>query len=181
MMELGFQHSLTYLKASYSPLGLRCSSDGKESACNAGDSRDTGQIPGWGRSPREENSKQPTPAFLPGEFHGPRSLVGYSPWDLKESDMIERLSLSLSLSLPFTWFGERKSAVWRQEESIEDPEVCSQTSCNRLRPSTSRPVFRRDQARGVLFHCLQMVTGLNFRCVVCRVEPANLLLPLLPP
>ena len=23
---------------------------------------------------------QPTPVFLPGEFHGRRSLVGYSPW-----------------------------------------------------------------------------------------------------
>ena len=25
-------------------------------------------------------TKQPTPVFLPGEFLGPRSLVGYSPW-----------------------------------------------------------------------------------------------------
>ena len=24
---------------------------------------------------------QPTPVFLPGEFHGQRSLVDYSPWD----------------------------------------------------------------------------------------------------
>jgi len=24
--------------------------------------------------------QQPTPVFLPGEFHGQRSLVGYSPW-----------------------------------------------------------------------------------------------------
>ena len=24
--------------------------------------------------------------FLPGEFHGQRSLVGYSPWGHKESD-----------------------------------------------------------------------------------------------
>ena len=31
----------------------------------------------------------PTPVFLPGEFHGQRSLVGYSPWDGKESDMTE--------------------------------------------------------------------------------------------
>ena len=23
---------------------------------------------------------QPSPVFLPGEFHGQRSLVGYSPW-----------------------------------------------------------------------------------------------------
>ena len=28
----------------------------------------------------------PTPAFLPGESHGHRSLVGYSPWGRKESD-----------------------------------------------------------------------------------------------
>ena len=28
---------------------------GKESACNAGDTGDTGSIPGWGRSPGEGN------------------------------------------------------------------------------------------------------------------------------
>ena len=28
----------------------------------------------------------PTLVFLPGEFHGQRSLVGYSPWGHKESD-----------------------------------------------------------------------------------------------
>ena len=35
--------------------------------------------------------------FLPGEFHGQRSLAGYSPWGRKESDKTERLTLSLSL------------------------------------------------------------------------------------
>ena len=30
---------------------------------------------------------QPTPIFLPGEFHGQRSLAGYSPWNRIESDM----------------------------------------------------------------------------------------------
>ena len=38
---------------------------------------------------------QPTPIFLPGEFQGQRSLAGYSPWGHKESDMTERLTLSL--------------------------------------------------------------------------------------
>ena len=33
----------------------------------------------------------PTPVFLPGEFHGQRSLVGYSPWGRKESDTAEQL------------------------------------------------------------------------------------------
>ena len=35
---------------------------------------------------------QPTPVFLPGEFHGQRSLVGYSPWGCKESDTTEQLT-----------------------------------------------------------------------------------------
>ena len=32
---------------------------------------------------------QPTPVFSPGEFHGQRSLVGYSPQGHTESDMTE--------------------------------------------------------------------------------------------
>ena len=54
--------------------GFPGDADGKKSACNAGD--------------REWLS---TPVFLPGEFHGQRSLVCYSPWGLKESDMTEWL------------------------------------------------------------------------------------------
>ena len=29
--------------------------------------------------------------FLPGKFHGQRSLEGYSPWGHKESDVTERV------------------------------------------------------------------------------------------
>ena len=36
------------------------------------------------------------PVFLPGEFHGQRSLAGYSPWGHKESDVTEWLILSPS-------------------------------------------------------------------------------------
>ena len=35
---------------------------------------------------------QPTPVVLPGKFHGQMSLMGYSLWDHKESDMAERLN-----------------------------------------------------------------------------------------
>ena len=35
----------------------------------------------------------PTPVFLPGESNEQRSLVGYSPWDNKESDTTEQLTL----------------------------------------------------------------------------------------
>ena len=35
---------------------------------------------------------QATPVFLPGEFQGQRSLVCYSPWCRKGSDMTDRLT-----------------------------------------------------------------------------------------
>ena len=58
------------------------SSDGKEYTCNAGD---PGFDPWVGKTPWRRKW-QPTPVLLPGEFHGRRSLVGYSPWDRKELD-----------------------------------------------------------------------------------------------
>ena len=57
----------------------------KASAWNAGD---PGSIPGLGRSPGE-GKWHPTPVLLPGESHGGRSLVRYSPWGHKELDMTE--------------------------------------------------------------------------------------------
>ena len=50
-------------------LGLPRLLSGKESACNAGDTGDSGLIPGWGISPRGR-ARPRTPLFLPGESHG---------------------------------------------------------------------------------------------------------------
>ena len=38
----------------------------------------------------------PTPVFLPGKFHGQRSLVGYSSWGHKELNTSEWLTLNFS-------------------------------------------------------------------------------------
>ena len=65
--------------------GFPGGSDGKESTCNAGD---PGLIPGLGRS-TWRSERQTIPLFWPGEFHGLRSLVGYSPQGLKELDTTE--------------------------------------------------------------------------------------------
>ena len=43
---------------------------------------------------------QPIPVFLPGEFHGQRSLAGYSPWGRTESDTTERLTVHYVPGLP---------------------------------------------------------------------------------
>ena len=63
---------------------------GKESA-NAGKAREHRFSPWVWKIPwrRKQHS---TPVFLPGESHGQRSLVGYSPWGHKEQDMTEWLN-----------------------------------------------------------------------------------------
>ena len=47
----------------------------------------------WVRSQGQEDllrrAPQPIPLFLPGESHAQSSLVSYSPWSCKESDMTE--------------------------------------------------------------------------------------------
>ena len=50
----------------------------KNTPASAGDIRDMSLIPRLERSPGGGNGNN-TPAFLPGESHGRRSLAGYSP------------------------------------------------------------------------------------------------------
>ena len=63
-------------------------SNGKGSASNVGD---LGLIPGLRRSPGEENGNLLQYSCLENPMD--RGLVGYSPWDHKESDMTEQLTL----------------------------------------------------------------------------------------
>ena len=70
----------------------------KASACNV---RDLGSIPGSGRSPWR-SKWQPTLVFLPGESHGWRSLVGYSPRVTKSRTQLSDFTFtSISLSAFF--------------------------------------------------------------------------------
>ena len=68
--------------------GFPGGSNGKESACNAGD---PGLISGLGRS-YGEGKGYPLQYSCVENPHGQRSLEGYSPWGCKELDTIERLS-----------------------------------------------------------------------------------------
>ena len=68
-----------------SPMGFLGGSDGKASCLQC---ERPGFDPWVGKTPWRRKW-QPTPVFLPGESHGLRSLVGYSPWGCKESDTTE--------------------------------------------------------------------------------------------
>ena len=66
---------------------------------------------------------QPTPVFLPGEFHEQRSLVGFSPWGHRESDTTERLTLLLySSNSPVFYYSSSVGFLlrWRCGDAVKD-------------------------------------------------------------
>ena len=89
-------------------LGFPGGSDSKEYAYNCG-------RPGfhpWFQKIPWRRAWQPTPVFLPGEFHGQRRLVGYSLWDCKESDTTEWIKLSHYVLILFWPLKHERDFCW---------------------------------------------------------------------
>ena len=53
----------------------------------------------WVRKTSWRREWHPIPLLLPGKSHGQRSLAGYSPWDLKESDTTSQLNKTYLLKI----------------------------------------------------------------------------------
>ena len=68
---------------------------------------------------------QSTPVFLPGEFHGQRSLAGYSPQDRKKSDVTEQLAQKKKTS----YLGSRDSFCRIHKMLLEENKSYLKT-CN---------------------------------------------------
>ena len=70
---------------------------------------------------------QHIPVFLPVEFHGQRSLVGYSPWSRKESDMTELLHSLIHSSLNVQYLDQvLKSFIdtqWEIKDSVMERKL----------------------------------------------------------
>ena len=73
---------MNWIGSHLAPNGLPRWCSGKESACQAGVTRDAGLIPGLGRCPREGNGN-------PLQYSCLENLAAYSPQGLKVSDMTE--------------------------------------------------------------------------------------------
>ena len=75
-----FHFKLANIKCEYPYIlqGFPGGASGKEPTCQGKKHKRCGLDPwvAW----------QPTPVFLPGEYHEQRSLAGYSPWGRKEWD-----------------------------------------------------------------------------------------------
>ena len=131
LLNLGYSSTLpgSLCSAPSVLITQHCSgSDRKESACNV---RDLGSIPGLGRSPGGGHGN-PLQYSCPGESHGQRSLVGYSPWGRKELDMTERLS---TVHCDLIYLLPSEQAYWKQKlyPNLFVPSIPHQSQTHRER------------------------------------------------
>ena len=82
----------------------------------------------WVRKIPWRRKWQPTPVLLPGESHGRRSLVGYSPRGRKESDTTERLHFHFHFGA--SWAGNKDTVLlyWTVKYTEAQPlaeDVCT--------------------------------------------------------
>ena len=119
-------------------------SDGKASACNAGD---PGSIPQSGRFPWRRKW-QLTPVFLPGKFHGWRSLVRLQSLGSQRVGHDWRTSLSLYVQ-EGTWLS--KAVSWVTQNSGWDGSRLSRKTEDDERAASPLPVcpWRLKQAHGL--------------------------------
>ena len=101
-------------------IGLPSWLSGKESTCQ------------WGRCGFDpwvgkilwRRKWQPTPVFLPGEFHGQRTLAGYSPLGCRSQTRLKWLSVHNIGYMHFFFCKVRVSIhiiFWKQNEFIYQP------------------------------------------------------------
>ena len=88
----------------------------KNLPANAGDIRDVGAIPRWGRSHRVRNGN-PFQYSCLEKSQRERSLAGCSPWSHEESDMTELLSTHMYRS----WVGALESSAVGVSPSSQHP------------------------------------------------------------
>ena len=130
---------------------------------NAGDLKRCKFNP-WVRKILWRRAWQPTPIFLPGESHGQRSLVGYSPWGHRELDMTEATEHTHT---------NQREALGRHREKAAACEPRKGASAETNPAAISTP--SRQDCEKVNFSCSSPCS-----VVLCHGSPTKLLCALRP-
>ena len=175
-------------------VGFPSGSDGKEPACQCRQGQRQGINP-WVRKIPWRRKWQLAPVFLPGEFHGQRSLEGYSPQGCKESDTNEHACHAWR---PYkTW--TQYTGVWghiyflwrfraviggRKEESrtLRSTSVCEKfkSRCNLKSLNDLLEMILKDERPSICRHPV-VIWGTSICSCICTENPAFFLLECLPP
>ena len=89
-LQHALQQGTTGQHFTVSTTGIRGSPGGSDDKESAGDTGDSGST--LRREDPQRREWLPTAVFLPGEFHGQRSLASYSPWGRKQLATTKQLT-----------------------------------------------------------------------------------------
>ena len=138
---------------------------GKESVCHC---RRCGFDP-WARKIPWSRKWQHIPVFLPGKFHGERSLLGYSPWRCKELDKTEQLSSRSRLVIYYISLVSQLLLLWVYT-----------VPCSDFIFSTCPLIFgnMNEALECVLWECCYLVAQLYLTFLQCHgLYPSRLFCP----
>ena len=139
----------------FCPSALLWCPSSRQSACQCWRCR---LVPWVWKSPRRREW-QPTPAFLPGEFLGQRSLAGYSPWGCKKLDMTERLHLLTNFCYLFffiiVYFLATSWGMWDLSSSSRD-QTCALCIGNTGVLTTGKPILLKKNSKNQLLSHVQL-------------------------
>ena len=85
---------------------------------------------------------EPTPVLLPGKFHGWRSLIGYSPWGGKESDMTEQLHFHFTFFRKGQWNALETTRVTKSSGKIVSEKELRRNGDFQRRENYQMPVYQ---------------------------------------
>ena len=121
--------ALSFLHPCLCLVGFPGDANGKEHACQCRRHR----FDPWVRMIPWRRAWQPTPVILPGNFHGQRSLSGYSPRGHKEMDRTEQLSTHIRTHHIFSFYCSNKNsqrAMWPEAKNhVRQPFFHAATTC----------------------------------------------------
>ena len=105
---------------------------------------------------------------MPGEFHGQRSLVGYSPWGCKELDTTEQLTFSFTAFILFFFLGHicQDRGHRRGDKTIWKLKQMSSVRQSKKKSSFHRDLINKQQTK-------------NLCCCVCAVVKVKVKVKLL--
>ena len=118
----------------------------KNLPANAGDAGDTGLIP-WVRKILWSRKWRSNPIFMPGKFHGQRSLAGCSPWGHIESDITKHTHTHLLLKLS----GYKECNLMSESRRLNSPAILALRFNDILRNRSGRELsFAKNCGPGAL-------------------------------
>ena len=87
---------------------------------------------------------QSTPVLWPGKSHGRRSLVGYSLWGHKESDMTEWLHFTISIRTSNLTIGGICFLIFQlvSEDILDSDDLCGNIIKNQIFTQTRKSLHR---------------------------------------